>query len=52
MVVAYQNTMLKNLKVILGNESIVDGSVDIAEYARARFNWDEHVSKAKTLFEK
>ena len=46
------NAMLKNLKVVLGNESIVDGSVDIAEYARDRFNWDVHVSKAKLLFEK
>ena len=48
----YRFSTKKNLKVVLGNESIVDGSVDIAEYARARFNWDEHVSKAKTLFEK
>ena len=42
--------LLKELSPILRNREIVDGEVDIADYAKKRFNWDQHVAKAKRLF--
>ena len=42
--------LLKELSPILRNREIVDGEVDIADYAKNRFNWDQHVAKAKRLF--
>ena len=42
--------LLKELSPILRNREIVDGAVDIADYAKSRFNWDQHVAKAKLLF--
>lgn len=42
--------LLKELSPILRNREIVDGEVDIADYAKSRFNWDQHVAKAKLLF--
>ncbi len=42
--------LLKELSPILRNREIVDGEVDIADYAKSRFNWDQHVAKAKRLF--
>ena len=43
-------TLLNGLSPILRNREIVDGEVDIADYAKNRFNWDQHVAKAKRLF--
>ena len=42
--------LLNGLSPILRNREIVDGEVDIADYAKNRFNWDQHVAKAKRLF--
>ena len=42
--------LLNGLSPILRNREIVDGEVDIADYAKKRFNWDQHVAKAKRLF--
>ena len=42
--------LLNELSPILRNREIVDGEVDIADYAKNRFNWDQHVAKAKRLF--
>lgn len=42
--------LLNGLSPILRNREIVDGEVDIADYAKSRFNWDQHVAKAKRLF--
>jgi phosphatidylinositol alpha-1,6-mannosyltransferase len=42
--------LLSGLSPILRNPEIVDGEVDIADYAKKRFNWDQHVAKAKRLF--
>ena len=42
--------LLNGLSHILRNREIVDGEVDIADYAKNRFNWDQHVAKAKRLF--
>ncbi|MEC8965454.1 MAG: glycosyltransferase family 4 protein [Pseudomonadota bacterium] len=42
--------LLNELSPILRNRKIVDGEVDIADYAKNRFNWDQHVAKAKRLF--
>ena len=42
--------LLNGLSPILRNPEIVDGEVDIADYAKNRFNWDQHVAKAKRLF--
>ena len=42
--------LLNGLSPILRNPEIVDGEVDIADYAKKRFNWDQHVAKAKRLF--
>lgn len=42
--------LLNGLSPILRNPEIVDGEVNIADYAKNRFNWDQHVAKAKRLF--
>jgi phosphatidylinositol alpha-1,6-mannosyltransferase len=42
--------LLNGLRPILRHREIVDGEVDIADYAKKRFNWDQHVAKAKRLF--
>ena len=42
--------LLKELSPILRNREIVDGEVEIADYAKNRFNWEQHVAKAKRLF--
>lgn len=42
--------LLNGLSPILRNPEIVDGEVNIADYAKKRFNWDQHVAKAKRLF--
>ena len=42
--------LLNGLSPILRKPEIVDGGVDIADYAKNRFNWDQHVAKAKRLF--
>ncbi len=42
--------LLNGLSPILRNREIVDVEVDIADYAKKRFNWDQHVAKAKRLF--
>ena len=42
--------LLNGLSPILRNREIVDGEVNIADYAKNRFNWDQHVAKAKRLF--
>lgn len=42
--------LLNELSPILRSPEIVDGGVDIAAYAKKRFNWEQHVAKAERLF--
>lgn len=43
-------SITSELSHILSKPDIVDGDFDIANYARTRFNWEQHVTKAKSLF--
>ncbi len=45
------DSLFNNLTKLLKKTSINDDKVDVADYARERFSWVNHVKKAQSLFE-
>jgi phosphatidylinositol alpha-1,6-mannosyltransferase len=46
------DSLLNNLKRLLSKASITDDRVNIADFARERFSWGNHVKKAQSLFKR
>lgn len=46
------DSLLNNLYELLKKTSITDDKVNVADYARDRFSWVNHVKKAQSLFER